>query len=101
MSIQERKQMQHDQLRSTILEESWKIVEADGWNALSIRKIADAISYSVPMVYKHFESKDELVLVFTRQGYGQLAGQLHSASLKSDSPREKLILIAYAYARFA
>lgn len=101
MSIEERRQAQQDQQRAQILEESWKIVVSEGWNALSIRRIADAIKYSVPVVYRHFSSKDDLVLVFTKQGYGLLERQLLSASRQSTDAREKLRGIARAYAKFA
>lgn len=101
MGIQERRQIQQEQQRAMILEESWRIVESEGWNALSIRRIADAIKYSIPVVYRHFSSKDDLVLVFTKQGYGLLERQLSLAGQQSADPRENLRYIARAYAKFA
>lgn len=54
MGIAERKIRQKEEVRSSILRAAWKLVVQDGWQALSIRKIADAIEYSVPVIYDHF-----------------------------------------------
>ena len=43
MGITERKQRQKEEVRASILRAAWEVVETEGWQALSIRKIADAI----------------------------------------------------------
>ena len=50
----ERKKRQQQELKDEIIHCSRQIVEKDGWNNLSIRKIAEAIEYSVPVIYKTF-----------------------------------------------
>jgi AcrR family transcriptional regulator len=45
-----------EQIRESILETTKIIVLQEGWQAVSIRKIADSIGYSLPMVYKFFEN---------------------------------------------
>lgn len=101
MGISERKQRQLEEVRATILEQSWQIVEEEGWEALSIRKIADAIEYSTPVVYKHFESKDAILEAFSREGYALLAGSLAKAKASRISPDEQLEAISEAYWQFA
>ncbi len=101
MGISERKQRQLEEVRTTILEQSWQIVEEEGWEALSIRKIADAIEYSTPVVYKHFESKDAILEAFSREGYARLAGDLATAKASRTSPAEQLAAISEAYWQFA
>ena len=58
MGIAERKLRQKEEMKSSILDAAWKLVQQDGWQSLSIRKIADAIEYSVPVIYYHFENKE-------------------------------------------
>ena len=101
MGISERKQRQLEEVRSTILKQSWQIVEEEGWEALSIRKIADAIEYSTPVVYKHFESKDAILEAFSREGYARLSGILAAAKASHTSPAGQLEAISKAYWRFA
>lgn len=101
MGILERKQRQQEKIRTTILEQSWQIVEEEGWQALSIRKIADAIEYSTPVVYKHFESKDAIVEAFVKEGYALLAGKLSEATAERNHPNQQLVAISQAYWEFA
>ena len=69
MGITERKLRQREEVRASILAAASKLVEKEGWQALSIRKIADAIEYSAPVIYDHFENKDALLLEFTKRGF--------------------------------
>lgn len=101
MGILERKQRQMEEIKATILKQSWQIVEEEGWQALSIRKIADAIEYSTPVVYKHFESKDAIIEEFTRQGFDLLAKQLENAQQAHVDPAKQLVAISHAYWNFA
>ncbi|MGK6351406.1 TetR/AcrR family transcriptional regulator [Parapedobacter sp. DT-150] len=101
MGISERKQRQLEEVRSTILRQSWQIVEEEGWQALSIRKIADAIEYSTPVVYKHFESKDALLEACSREGYALLADKLKQAKAHYPTPSEQLLSLSRAYWEFA
>ena len=43
MGIAERRTRQKEEVRTSILQAAWQLVMADGWQSLSIRKIADAI----------------------------------------------------------
>ncbi|WP_336514510.1 TetR/AcrR family transcriptional regulator [Pollutibacter soli] len=101
MGIAERRLRQKDQMRSDILTTAWKIVKEEGWQSLSIRKIADAIEYSIPVVYDHFENKEAILLEFGKQGFELLTKKLQQAKKKSEDPAEQLMAIADAYWNFA
>lgn len=101
MGIAERRLRQRDEVRASILETAWKMVKEEGWQALSIRKIADAIEYSVPVIYDHFQNKEAILLEFGKQGYELLYKKLEAASKKENDPGEKLKAIATAYWNFA
>ena len=64
MGIAERKQRQKEEVRSSILNAAWRLVESDGWQSLTMRKIADAIEYSAPVIYDHFANKEAILLEF-------------------------------------
>jgi AcrR family transcriptional regulator len=101
MGIVERKQRQRLEVRNSILQAAWGVVEQEGWSALSIRRIADAIEYSVPVIYSHFENKDAILLEFTKQGFTRLAEELQAARDAQQTPSAQLEAIAKAYWEFA
>jgi AcrR family transcriptional regulator len=101
MGITERRQRQKEEVRTSILNAAWKLVEAEGWQQLSIRKIADAIEYSVPVIYVHFENKEAILLEFTKCGFQHLNEALLEASDKLTASETQIEAIAYAYWDFA
>lgn len=101
MGITERKARQKEELKFLILKEAWDIVKAEGWQSLSIRKIADAIEYSVPVVYTHFENKEAILLEFTKQGFHLLNQQLKKAIGSSKDSNQQIEAMAQAYWNFA
>ncbi len=58
MSSIERKIRQKENLREGILQAAKKIAVNEGWQAVTIRKIADEIEYTPPIVYEHFANKE-------------------------------------------
>lgn len=101
MGIVERKLRQKEEVRAAILETAWQIVKKEGWQQLSIRKIADAIEYSVPVIYDHFENKEAILLEIGKQGFQLLSKKMQLAKDKHNDPAEQLKLMADAYWFFA
>ena len=101
MGITERKLRQKEEIKANILSTAWQIVKEDGWEAISIRKIADAIEYSVPVIYDHFENKDAILWEFAKDGFQRLAKKIQQAKDTSNDPAEQLKAIADAYWSFA
>jgi AcrR family transcriptional regulator len=101
MGIAERKLRQKEEVKASILQAAWQLVEKDGWQALSIRKIADAIEYSSPVIYDHFSNKEAIMLEFTKSGFQKLNEQLLKATEQFANPEQQIEAIAYAYWKFA
>ncbi|HKB43977.1 MAG TPA: TetR/AcrR family transcriptional regulator [Chitinophagaceae bacterium] len=101
MSIAERRLRQKDEVRSSILSTAWQMVKEDGWQSVSIRKIADAIEYSVPVIYDHFENKEAILMEFAKDGFRLLSKKIQSAKEKYNNPVEQLRTVADAYWNFA
>jgi len=101
MGITERKERQRKEVRDSILQSAWHIVHEEGWQTLSIRKIADAIEYSIPVVYDHFENKEAIIFEFNKMGFRLLGETLKEAIALHKKPTDQLEAIAYAYWDFA
>jgi AcrR family transcriptional regulator len=101
MAIKDRVQRLKEETRSKILDVSLKIVKEDGWQALSIRKIADAIDYSVPVVYDYFENKEAILFEISMDGFRLLQEKLEAVVKKYDNPEEQIKALANAYWNFA
>lgn len=101
MGIAERKERQRQEVRDSILDAAWKLVGEEGWQNLSIRKIADAIEYSVPVVYDHFENKEAIIFEFNKRGFRALGDKLKAAVAAKSDAKDQLEAIAYAYWDFA
>lgn len=101
MGIAERKIRQKEEFKASILEAAWQQVISDGWQSLSIRKIADAIEYSIPVIYNHFENKEAILLEFTKEGFQKLSDTLQEVKDQYEVPAQQLEAMAHAYWDFA
>lgn len=101
MSITERKLRHKAEVRASIISAAGKTVEEEGWQALSIRKIAETIEYSVPVIYDHFENKEAILEELARSGFQLLNTQLGKAKAKYVDPELQIDAIAKAYWKFA
>lgn len=101
MGIKERRQRQRQELRGGILAAAREIASAEGWQSVTIRKIAALIEYSPPVIYEYFGSKDEILLELMRLGYAQQLKAIESAVRAASSPEEALLGIGRAWMDFA
>ncbi len=101
MGITDRKLRQKEEVRASILDTAWEMVVTEGWASFSIRKVADAIEYSVPVIYSHFENKDAILLEFNRKGFQLLAEALIQAKQDLTDPAEQIRFMGRAYWKFA
>lgn len=99
MGIAERKTREKQALRERILDAARRIVMRDGFAALSMRKIADAIEYSPATLYLHFENRDEIAHALCAEGYAQLLETFVPLAAIED-PRERLHALGRAYVAF-
>ena len=60
MSHIERRLRAKEETKQSILAAARKIAGKEGWQAVTIRKIADEIEYTPPIVYEYFENKEAL-----------------------------------------
>jgi len=101
MGVKERRLRQKEEVRSSILATAWQVVKEEGWQSLSIRKVADAIEYSAPVIYDHFENKEAILREFAREGFQLLSKKVQQAKAKHKDPAGQLKAVANAYWNFA
>src|SRR5262249_34802144 len=73
MGIAERKEKQKLEIRKMILDASMKLFVEQGFENVSIRKIADLIQYSPTTVYLYFKDKDEIFFNLHEIGFQKMA----------------------------
>jgi AcrR family transcriptional regulator len=99
VGILERKERQKAELRDTILAAARRIFTEEGAEALTMRRIADAIEYSPGTIYTYFANREEIALQLVREGFEKLLAGLAPAMAVED-PLERLRAIGRAYVAF-
>jgi len=90
-----------EETRINILDAAFQIVKEEGWQALSMRKIADAIEYTAPIIYEYFANKEAILQELTKKGYLLLSAELETAKNKHRLPAKQLEAMWLAYWHFA
>ena len=101
MSSNERKVRQKEALRAGILEAARNIALRDGWQAVTIRKIADEVEYTPPIVYEHFVNKEAVLFEIAKDGFRLLRGGLESEEKNGSDSKHRLINYAKIHWEFA
>ncbi|WP_432082731.1 TetR/AcrR family transcriptional regulator [Streptomyces sp. WAC 04229] len=83
-----------------ILETAGRMAEAEGWRAVTIRRIAAEIGYSAPVIYQHFPSKEAVLHTLLERVNGELAQRLRAA-VAGEPASQGPHLAAVAYLEFA
>ena len=101
MSVSERKLRDREMIRKKIIDVALHLVKNEGWESLSIRKIADAIEYSAPVIYDHFVNKEAILFEILQDGFKLLLANIHKAISKEKSPQDQLKALVDCYWKFA
>ena len=101
MGISERKAREREERERRIVVAARTIAEREGWASVTIRRLADEIEFSQPVLYSHFQNRDEIVGAVALEGFGELAAILRAAIRPSSTPKELVEGVATAYLDFA
>ena len=77
------------------------IAAGEGWNAVTIRRLADEIEYSQPVLYSHFRNRDAIIAEVATTGFRDLASALRQAAPGSTDRQGALERAATTYLAFA
>jgi AcrR family transcriptional regulator len=87
--------------RQQILDVARAVAEADGWGAVTSRRLADAIGYTQPVLYAHFPGgKTEIMRTVALAGFAELAAGTRAAVGRKTGARA-VAAVADAYLDFA
>jgi AcrR family transcriptional regulator len=99
MGVLERREREKQELRQQILDTARALFAAEGYEAVTMRKIADAIEYSPTAIYLYFKDKDELINQLCRADFRALAHEFQKIAQVLD-PIERLKRSGLTYIEF-
>src|ERR1700739_2308856 len=99
MGVKERREREKSETRGKILDAARELFVSEGYEGVSMRKVAEKIEYSPTAIYVHFADKNELFHELCRQDFARLMEVMKSAEMSSD-PVEQLRQIGRNYVAF-
>jgi len=100
MGTAERRERERVSLREKILDAARELFTAFGYEAVTMRKIAEKIEYSPTTIYLHFADKDALVRELCSRDFLTLAWRFQALEAETD-PIARLRGIGAAFLQFA
>jgi len=99
MGPKDRREREREEVRGRIVDAARELFLSEGYEAVTMRKIADRIEYSPTAIYFHFRDKDALIREVCDTDYRALAHQL-TALAEIKDPFDRLRQIGRAYVEF-
>lgn len=100
MGISERKDREKQEMVELILDESMKLIIEEGYDNVTMRKIADRIEYSPTTIYLYFKDKSEILYSLLNIAFDKFYdAQLGVQNI--ENPKERLLAHGLAYVKFA
>ncbi|RRA47421.1 TetR/AcrR family transcriptional regulator [Acidipila sp. EB88] len=98
--IAERKQRDKQARRTQIIQAARQVAELEGWPNVTVRRLADEISYSQPVLYAHFENRDAILAAVAVEGFQELGLAMEQARDEAKHG-DAVGAVAAAYLEFA
>jgi len=99
MGVKERREREKSETRDKILDAARELFVTEGFEGVSMRKVAEKIEYSPTAIYVYFADKQELFRELCHQDYARLA-EVFQSSVMSTDPMERLKQIGAIYIDF-
>ncbi len=90
MGVKERRLAEREQTKKRIFDAASDIIIAEGFEKLSIRKIADRIEYSPGVIYNYFKDKNEIVKLIIAENIQRICNSMTSLELQKMKPKAAL-----------
>ena len=100
MGTAERRERDRQEMRRLILETAKKLFLKDGFENVTIRKIADKMEYSPATVYLYFKDKAEILYALHTEGFEKLYAE-QKKTLSIQDPWQRLRAGGEVYLKFA
>jgi AcrR family transcriptional regulator len=100
MGTKERQDRERQAVTASILSAARDLFVAEGYQSVSIRKIAERIEYSPAAIYSYFASKDDIFLTLAEEGFHRLDAKVRGAMM-TDDPLENVRGCWWAFYQFS
>ena len=97
-TVQERRERHKETLRSDLIAAARQLVQEEGYDGLTIRKLAKRVGYAPMSVYSYFADKQDILLALAQDRFELLARRIGENT--SDDPVEALRAVMTEYAAF-
>ena len=101
MTTEDRRARERAARRRLIVDTARQLAEAEGWNAVTTRRLSTEIEYSQPVLYKHFSGMDQIAAAVALDGFGELGQLLSATRADAEAPEAALTRMAHGYLDFA
>lgn len=91
MGTAERRKLEIENLKKKIIDAAEELLISDGYENLSIRKIASKIEYSPGIIYHYFKDKGEIMDKIVTKGYNNMLKKLSEVHVDSENPEKTLV----------
>jgi len=100
MGVADRKERHKEELKKSILEAAKYLFTEKGFEATSIRNIADKIEYSPATIYLYYKDKNDIIHALHQEGFKLLVSYFATLQDIAD-PFERLKAMGHRYLQFA
>jgi len=90
MGTKERQERDRHRIGQAILDAARELFIAEGYQQVSMRKIADRIEYSPAAIYSYFPRKDDIFFALAAEGFRILADGVSAAVAGVEDPLERI-----------
>lgn len=100
MGPKQRREREKESLRQEILDAARELFVKEGYENVSMRRIAEKIEYSPTTIYLYFDDKASLLLAICEETFAKLAKKLETIAREQDDAVEALKEGCRAYIQF-
>lgn len=91
----------HENLKAELIAKGLKLLDEEGYENFSLRKVAKACNVSHTAPYRHFKSKDELILAIALEALYKFNLALQEAVDRyPDDPKSQIKEMGFCYVKF-
>ena len=101
MGTKERQDRERQAVTASILTAARDLFVAEGYQSVSIRKIAERIEYSPAAIYSYFASKDDIFLALAEEGFHRLDEKVRAITVDGGNAVELVRARWWAFYQFS
>jgi AcrR family transcriptional regulator len=91
------KETSEENVRDKILSKAKEIIESEGFEKLSVRKITKQLGYTPGIIYHYFSDKEEIVNILLFEWYDEIISAIKSTPDYPEDPRKEILEKSWAY----